>query len=365
MNYTYLHYEIGLTLLNGIGPRRAKLLLDKFKTADEVFNVSKKEFCVTTGFNSNLYERLGLGFALNQAEKIMRENEHIDVETISWNDPKYPRRLKQCEDAPLILYKRGAYDLNEGQYVAIVGTRDSSKYGKQIVNDFTEEIKDHPITIVSGLATGIDTIAHQKAIEQNLPTIAVLGHGLDRIYPSVNQGLAKRIESHGALITEFTPWSRPDRENFPKRNRIVAGISDATVVVESRSKGGSLITAELANDYNRDVFAFPGDISIDRSKGCNKLIAAQKAHLITCGDDFLKIMNWNDSKKKIGKQTSVFNDLSHVQLLILNKLDGDGTAIDVLSYRTKLSVSQLNVELLHLEMNGLVRLHPGKKYSSI
>lgn len=365
MNYTYLHYEIGLTLLKGIGPRRAKLLLEKFDHPKDIFEVTKKEFCLSTGFNSNIYDQLEMNAALLKAEKIIRLNKELEIETLVWHDENYPRRLRQCDDAPLVLFKKGVGDLNLGNYVAVVGTRDATNYGKNLVKKFTKSIQGSTITVVSGLALGIDTIAHEEALENNLSTIAVLGHGLDRIYPAKNKKLADKILCEGALITEFTPWSIPDRENFPKRNRIVAGISDATIVVESRSRGGSLITAELANDYNRDVFAFPGDVFADRSIGCNRLIAQQKAHLITHGQEFMKIMNWDNEKPKVSVQRPAFYNLTKPQNSIIKVLQEEETPIDVISFKTKMSISELNVELLHLEMSGLIKSLPGKKYAII
>lgn len=365
MNYNYLHYEIGLTLLNGVGPRRARLLYEKFNGAKNVFLANQQEFCGLTGFSPSAFGQLNLSEALQMADKILQKHQSLGVETITWSDPKYPRRLKQCEDAPMVIYTKGLADLNIGKYVAIVGTRDSSNYGQLLVKDFIRSLDGLPITIVSGLAHGIDTMAHQYALESNLTTIAVLGHGHDRIYPAANKNLAKSIELQGSLVTEFSPWSIPDRENFPKRNRIVAGMCDATVVVESRASGGSLITANLANDYNRDVFAFPGNISAERSMGCNRLIANQKAHLITSGLDFLEIMGWKKDLIKPVIQHTAFPNLNPIQQRILTTMSNEKIAIDILSFKSEMSISALNVELLQLEINGLIRSLPGNIYERI
>lgn len=216
---------------------------------------------------------------------------------------------------------------------------------------------------MSGLAHGIDACVHRYCLEYNVTTYGVLGHGFDRIYPSQNLRLAEEMLDQGGLISEFIPGTNPDRENFPKRNRIVAGISDATIVVESKIKGGSLITANLANDYNRDVFAFPGSIRDETSQGCNILIASQKAHLIQRPEDFLNLMAWAPDKAQKSVQRKLFPDLSEKQKSIVEFIaNGTKIQIDVLSLKTKLPISQLNTELFHLEMDGVILSLPGKKY---
>jgi DNA processing protein len=247
--------------------------------------------------------------------------------------------------------------------VAIVGTRNHSDYGKQQCEKLVEDLKEQKVIVISGLAFGIDTIAHRSAIKNNLQTIGVLAHGLDRIYPTQNKSLAKQMTEQGGLLTDFMSGTTPDKQNFPKRNRIVAGMCDALVVIESGSKGGSLITAELANSYNKDVFALPGRVSDAKSEGCNYLIKNNKASLVTGANDLMELMNWLPKEKTIKKQRELFIELSADERIVVNILQQqENIQIDELYFKSNLSSSAVASALLMLEMQGIITAMPGKVY---
>lgn len=365
VNYTYLHYQIGLSLLNQIGPIRAKEIVEQVPDLTCLFHWSKAEIHRKTSLRPKVIDQLQRKKALEKADSVIRYIKKNNITPIFYTDNNYPRRLKACNDSPIVLYQKGNLSLNDYNYVAIVGTRNATSYGKKICEELVRSLVETNTVVVSGLAKGIDATVHKFCLEYNVPTIGVLGHGLDIIYPTNNRKLAKEMEEKGALLTEFIPGTQPDRENFPKRNRIVAGMCDATIVVESKIPGGSLITAELAFDYNRDVFAFPGDIFQQSSKGCNKLIYEQKAHLIQSGDDFLKYMSWDTKEKPNSIQPKLFQELTDTQIKITNALKEEPLHVDVLASRIHLNASQLNAELFFLEMEGLVKGLPGKVYQLI
>ncbi len=364
MNCNHLHHQIALTLLHGVGPVKAKELMLHIESIEDIFTMSSTQLAKTCGVSRTLIEKMNRKEALQNASVVLEHMKKHEIQPFFMNQAEFPRRLKNCVDAPLLLYGKGALPLNQSKLVAIVGTRDATSYGKRLCDEIISSFVDQNIVVVSGLATGIDTHVHQRCVDLNVPTIGVLGHGFDRIYPSANRTLAKKMLEGGGLLTEFIPGTAPDRENFPKRNRIVAGMTDATIVVESKLKGGSLITAGLANDYNRDVFAYPGSIHKETSQGCNRLIAVQKAHLLQSPEDFLTMMNWKESQKKKDVQRQLFPDLNAIQTQIAKLLGEEQTLqIDILSLRTALPISQLNIELFQLEMNGVIQSLPGKKYT--
>ncbi len=278
-------------------------------------------------------------------------------------DKNYPQRLLNCYDSPAMLYYKGNADLNTSKIVAVVGTRNHDEYGKNVTEKLIEELAGEEILIVSGLAYGIDSIAHKAALKNNLRTVGVLAHGLDRIYPSQNSSLAKQMILQGGLLTEFSSCTRPDKQNFPLRNRIVAGISDAIVVTETGIRGGSLITAELGNSYNKDVFAFPGRTTDNKSEGCNFLIKNNKAALLTSADDLLENMGWKKKKPvQPKKQKELFIELSPDEKIIVGLLQEGPVHIDELFIKSKLSSSVVAAALLMLEMNGIITSLPGKIY---
>lgn len=363
MNYNNLHYKIALTLLHGIGPIKAKEVLNRAGSIELLFTLSAPELSKLVELKPSIIQKMKREEALLKSISVAEHLTKNEIRTYYFEEDNYPRRLLQCVDAPLLLYGKGNVDMNASKIVAVVGTRDATIYGKRICDELIGSFIDQNILVISGLALGIDAQIHKNCVDKGVSTIGVLGHGFDRIYPAKNRGLSENMMLNGGLLTEFIPGTNPDRENFPKRNRIVAGLCDATIVVESKIKGGSLITANLANDYNRDVFAYPGSIHMETSQGCNKLIADQKAHLLQSPDDFLTMMNWKNETRKKDIQKALFHDLSETQTKITDIISSHkAIQIDVISLKTELPISQLNAELFHLEMNGVIRALPGKKY---
>lgn len=363
MNYTYLHYQIGMTLLTQVGPIKAREILRHFQTAETFFHSTAKEIQSKCNFSASFIRNLNRKKALEKSHEVLEHALKNNIHIIFDQSPEYPRRLKQCIDAPLLMYCQGNVSMNPSKTLAIVGTRKATKYGLKITEEIIEQIQGQDIVVISGLAEGIDTTVHQSCLKYDIPTLAVLGHGLDRIYPASNRKLAEEMIASGALLTEFIPGTIPDRENFPKRNRIVAGMSDATVVIESDVKGGSLITARLASDYNRDVFAVPGNINQKYSSGCNTLIKEQRAQILLSTDQLFQEMNWRSPENKIEVTRSAFPQLNPQQQSIVDLLrKEERLQIDLISIHTELPISKLNIELFNLEMEGVVQALPGKVY---
>lgn len=357
-----LLYQIALTKLNGIGPRKALQLIAKTENIRQIFELSLSKLHQLTGFSKDVLRNIQKDNALMIAEKELSFIEKKEISTHFIFDATYPRRLKQCADAPLLLFTQGNVNLNPEKTVAIVGTRNATEYGIRLCEDLVKSLHNCNVQIISGLAYGIDICSHQAALKHQIPTIGVLGHSLDRIYPSSHKNIAKQMLENGGLLSEFLSGTKPDRENFPMRNRIVAGMSDAVIVVESKNSGGSLITAELAFDYNKDVFAFPGNVNQVYSEGCNKLIQKNKAHLITSGQEFIDMMGWKISEKHKSSQFSLFQDLTEEELEMVEQLNGQIEHIDVLSMKMKKPVSAINVLLITMEIKGVVKSFPGNKY---
>ncbi|MEO7961553.1 MAG: DNA-processing protein DprA [Ginsengibacter sp.] len=359
-----LLYQIALTLVPNIGDVHAKALVTYFGDAQSIFKARLSELEGLEGMGKVRAASVKKFQDFATAEKEIAFVEKFKIIPLFLTDAEYPQRLLNCFDSPTLLYYRGKADLNNQKIVAIVGTRNHDEYGKNICEQFIEELSSENVLIVSGLAFGIDSIAHKLSLKYNLQTVGVLGHGLDMIYPSQNASLAKQMSVQGGLLTEFRSGTKPDRQNFPLRNRIVAGISDAIVVVETGIKGGSLITAELGNGYNRDVFSFPGRITDAKSAGCNYLIKNNKAALITSGNDLLENMGWKQTlAAKPKKQKQLFIELTDEQKVIVSILQSEEQIhIDELYIRSKLTSSGVAAALLMLEMEGIVLSLPGKIY---
>jgi DNA processing protein len=272
--------------------------------------------------------------------------------------------LLNCYDSPTLLFYKGPADLNASKIVAIVGTRTNTEYGKQFTERLVKDLSEQNITIISGLAFGIDAMAHKAAIKNNLPTVGVVGHGLDKIYPSDHAGLAKEmIKNGGGILSEFFSGTKPDKHNFPLRNRIVAGISDATVLVETNIKGGSMITGNLANAYNRDVFAVPGRTTDTKSSGCNHLIKYNKAILLTDAEEILEVMGWKERKTKTRKQKELFIELSQEEKQVVQLLqEKEMVSIDEINLGSGLSSSTIAAAILNLELQNVIASLPGKMY---
>ncbi len=361
-----LLYRIAFTLIPGIGSVNGKKLLQKFGTAREVFQASTHALLSVPGIGPVMVNNIKNARVMHRAEQEIRFLEKNHVRALFFDEEDFPQRLLNCYDHPLMLYYRGQADLNHRRIVAFVGTRRATEYGKTWCRELIEGLREKDVLVVSGLAYGIDGCAHREALEQGMPTVGVLGHGLDRIYPAPHHKLAEEMLHHGGgLLTEFLSKTIPDRENFPKRNRIVAGMTDAVVVVESDKKGGALITAELANSYNRDVFAVPGRLGDQFSTGCNFLIKTNKAALIQSAADIGYIMGWEDRKIPDGHQTQLFVEMNDTEKTLYRILEEKGTlGIDKLIILTGFTPSAVASALLNMEFNGLVRSLPGKQYKT-
>lgn len=361
-----LLYQISLTQINGVGPVQAKLLLEYFETAEAIFKAKKKELSCIEGIGEIKASAIKAFNTFKDAEDEIKFIEKHHIKPLFITDKHYPQNLLHCYDAPTMLYYRGTDTLNTQKSISIIGTRTNSDYGKQVTEQLIEQLASENITIYSGLAFGIDAIAHKAAIKNNIPTVGVLAHGLDSIYPAQHKSLAKEMLLNGGLLTEFAKGTKADKHNFPKRNRIVAGISNATVVIETAIKGGSMITAELAYNYNRDVFAFPAKITDTKSEGCLKLIYQNKAVLITSVEQLLESMGWSDKTKNTKKQRQLFveltNDEKQILLLIETK---EEISIDEIYAAANLSSSNIAAALLGLELNNLIVNLPGKMYKTI
>ncbi len=360
-----LHYQIALTLLYGIGPRKAGHLISKLGGIEPIFKEKLTTLHKESGFNKEILKKMNRTEALLEAEKQVAYISKHKINTHFYLNSNYPRRLKQCYDAPILLYSKGDFDPNPHKTVAVVGTRNATEYGKTICEELISSFQHQNIQVISGMAYGIDICAHSQSVRHGISTIGVLGHGLDRIYPNTHSRIAEQMTEHGGLLTEFLPGTLPDRENFPMRNRIVAGMSDATIVIESKVSGGSLITAELAIDYNRDVFAYPGNVGQQYSAGCNKLLQQNKAQLIQSGDDFLKHMCWDEQNPNKISQPKLFVELEDEERILIDVMASSPQHIDVLSTMLKQPVSKMSVLLLQMELKGLIKSLPGNKYSPL
>jgi len=362
--YTELHYRLALTLIPNIGPVQTKILLQHFDVPD-IFKAKKRELEKIEGIGNIRAESIK---SFNDFSKVDEEIAFIEkykIRPLFITDEEYPKRLLNCYDSPTLLYYKGEADLNHDKVIAIIGTRNHTNYGKQITEQLVEQLTEQNVMIVSGLAFGIDAIAHKAAVKNNLRTIGVLAHGLDQVYPSQHTGLAKEmLKGGGGLLTEFRSQSKPDKHNFPTRNRIVAGMSDATIVVETGIKGGSMITAELANNYNKDVFAFPGKVTDPKSAGCNYLISNNKASLLADARELIDLMNWEEKKRPmLKKQKELFIELTDEERLIINILkEKKSVHIDEINLKSGLSSSSVAAAILSLELQNVVLSLPGKLY---
>lgn len=356
-------YQLALSQVDNVGVMSSKKLIKHFGTAEEVFMRSSAELMQIQGMNLARASAIASFSNFDPITKDLETAENLGVQVISFQDSAYPKRLNHCPDGPVVLFKKGPADLSAPRMVSIVGTRKITDYGKRVTRELVESMLPYNITVVSGLAYGVDINAHIACIELGLPTVAVLAHGLDTIYPNSHTRHANAMAEKGALLSEFGFGTTPDRENFPMRNRIVAGMTDATIVVESGAKGGSMITAKLANGYNRDVFAIPGRIHDDKSEGCNRLIKSNQAALLESAKDLEYIMGWSMPVNTKPIQTKIFVDLNPSEEALMAIMRADGkTQIDSLSLQSKLPMSMVMVHLLNLELNGLVRALPGKSY---
>ncbi len=373
-DYRDLKYQIAFSMLKGVGTITAKTLLTHFGTPENLFNTSEQEL-KKNGVTQKIIESLQCAPALlARAEKEIEFVKKKELQTTFITESSYPFRLKECVDAPILLYSKGNIgNLNARKMLAIVGTRRITEYGKKVCRDLVEEIsqKYPDAVIVSGLAYGADGCAHKSAIEFGLKTVGIVAHGLDIIYPPAHVNLVKKMLEHdGSVCTEFLTETNPDRQNFVKRNRIVAGLCDATIVIESGEKGGSLITAEIASSYNRDVLAFPGRKGDEFSAGCNKLIKTNKAAMIESVEDLEYVLGWESkidfSKQIVSPDLFAQMELTADEQRIFELLKRNETLhINQLSIEMGLPMSKISPLLVGLEFKGIVKCLPGSMYKVI
>lgn len=365
MNNNDLLHQIALTLVPNIGDVHAKALVNIYGDAQHIFKAKKHELELLEGIGTVRAKSIKDFTDFTSCEEEITFIDKYKITPLFITDKNYPQRLLNCYDSPPLLYYRGTADLNTSKIIAVIGTRSNSDYGKNITEKIIAGLAEQNVLVVSGLAFGIDTIAHKAALKNNLQTVGVLAHGLDRIYPAQNKPLAKQMADQGGLLTHFMSNTIPDKQNFPKRNRIVAGICDAILVIESAVSGGSLITAELGNGYNKDVFAIPGRTTDSKSEGCNYLIKNNKAALVTCADDILDNMHWkNNTKSSPKKQRELFIEFTPDEKVIVDILQQkENVQIDELYFKSGLSSSAVAQALLMLEMQGIILSLPGKVFT--
>lgn len=356
-------HKIALTFIKSIGPVNAKNLLAYCGSAEAVFSATKKQLLQIPGIGEKSVEAILTTNALQRAEEELQFINRHGIEVLFFTDENYPKRLKNCFDAPILLYFKGDANLNHTRIISIVGTRNATDYGRNLCKQLCEVLAPYDVLIVSGLAYGIDVTAHKECIANNIATVGVLGHGLDRLYPQIHKSVSQKMVLNGGLLSEFPTLTNPDKQNFPQRNRIIAGIADATIVVEASLKGGALITAEIANSYNKDVYAFPGRTSDVFSEGCNFLIKTNRAGLINNANDLIYYLGWdNEVKQKISKQTTLQINLTANEQKVIDALTNNQCAIDELSISVSIQPSKLAIILLTLEMQGIIISLPGKVY---
>lgn len=365
-----LFYTLALSQVEGVGDVLAKKLIHHCGDAETVLKSKPATLAKIDGIGRNLLKNLQSKTIFEIAEKELQFIEKENLQVLQYNKENYPKRLQNCFDAPLLLFQSGTVNIENQKIISIVGTRQITSYGCEFTKKLILEIAPLNPIIVSGFAYGVDIVAHQAAMDCGLQTIGVLAHGLNQVYPKNHKKYQSKMEENGGFLTEFWSHSNPDRENFVKRNRIVAGISEATIVIESAEKGGSLITAQIANDYNRDIFAVPGRITDKYSQGCNNLIKTQRAHVLTSAADLVYILNWEvDSKKKKEKaaiQKQLFVELTTDEQLIYNYLLKTGKeTLDTIAFDCELPTFKLSSILLNMELKGIVQPLPGKLFEII
>ena len=359
--------EIAFTLIPLVGPVLGRQLITYCGSVEAVFSETKHRIKTIPGIGEEIASQvINTRPLFIAAEEELQRMQKAGVQFIFYTDSTYPSRLLHIPDAPLNVYVKGNVNLNPERIVAIIGTRKPTVYGKACTEEIVQALSTYDVTVVSGLAYGIDITAHRMCVELNIPTIGVMGSGMGIIYPDSHSGTAKQMMKTGGLITEFPFDTGPDAVNFPMRNRIVAGLCDVLVVIESGIKGGSMITAALANDYNKDVAAIPGRKLDKASVGCNHLIKHQQAHLVETGDDIIDLMSWNKKTRQQSFQGNLFAEMSDPERKIYKLIVELGEKdIDTLAYESKSTPGELASILLTLEFKGAIRSLPGKKFAAI
>lgn len=362
-----LKYEIALSMVSGIGNIGAKKLIAYCGGAEAVFKEKKQHLLKIPGLGEKAVKMVREANCIVKAEKELRFLEEQQIEAHFFLNDSYPQRLTHCPDGPIILYTKGKVNLNAEKMISIVGTRNATVKGKAFCERLVEELKAYGVSVISGLAYGIDITAHKAAMENKLPTIAVLASGLDEIYPKVHYKYAQKMQENGGIASDYRSNTKMLPMQFAERNRIVAGMSDAVIVIESSHKGGSLITADLANGYNRDVFAVPGRVDDSQSVGCNRLIKANKAALLESAKDLEYIMGWEKrDHQPPSNQRQLFVELTEEEKKLIDSFgEENSTSLDLLSLNAGFPISKTASLLLDLEFKGVVRSMPGKIYQRL
>nr|MBK9652674.1 DNA-protecting protein DprA [Bacteroidota bacterium] len=368
-NTEELKYKIASTLIAGVGNMLAKTLVSYCGSFEAIFKEKKSHLEKIPGVGPVTCKKILAFKDFDRTEKEIEFIRKYKIQAWSYLDKQYPDKLRQCFDSPVMIYFKGNCDFNLQPCLAFVGTRKATDYGKQLCEEIIEALIPYNVNIISGLAYGIDICAHKQALKCDITTVGVLAHGIDKIYPPAHRSVAEKMLHNGGLITEYISETNPDRENFPTRNRIIAGLCNATIVIEAGERGGALITAEIANSYNRDVFAIPGRSTDEYSKGCNRLIKLQKAQMVESAADICYQLGWqNDAKaeKEKHKQVKLFIDLTPDEKTIYDFLiNNDQSGIDNICIACEMSTSRTAAALLSLEFAGLVKSMPGKIFKSL
>jgi DNA protecting protein DprA len=361
-----LFYLLALLKVDGIGDIMAKKLLTHFGNPEAIFKVKSNQISGIDGIGSVLLRNLKDKTVFQKANKELEFIKSNAINVSFFQDQNYPDRLKHCIDSPVLIFTSGNINLKNKKLISIVGTRQITSYGMEFCKKFIEDLAPLDPVIVSGFAYGVDIVAHQLAMDNNLQTIGVLAHGLNQIYPKTHKKYIARMEENGGFITEFWSSSNPDKEKFVRRNRIVAGMTEATIVIESADKGGSLITANLANDYNRDVFAVPGRVTDKYSQGCNDLIKTQKANVLTSAADLVYVLNWDVETKAKPIQKQLFVSLELDEQKIYDFLLKNGKELlDIIALECDFPIYKVSGILLNMELKGVIRPLPGKLFEAI
>lgn len=367
LNDQELFYLLALQKIEGVGDIVAKKLLINCGSAQAIFSEKPSKLLAIDGIGTVLLKKLKDKTVFEKAEKELKYINENKINFCFFQDENYPEKLRHCIDSPILLFTSGNINVNKKRIISIVGTRQITSYGTEFCKKLIADLAPLNPIIVSGFAYGVDIVAHQAAVEHNLQTIGVLAHGLNQIYPKVHKKYISKMEENGGFMTEFWNDVDPFKENFVARNRIVAGMSEATIVIESAEKGGSLITANMANDYNRDVFAVPGRISDKYSQGCNDLIKTQKANLLTSAADLVYMLNWDiekDTQKTVQKQ--LFVVLNDEEQKIYDYLIKNGKQLlDIIALECDFPVYKISGILLNMELKGVIRPLPGKLFEGI
>ena len=367
MTQSELHYTLALLQVEGVGDVLAKKLIQHCGNAEAVFTSKKSQLQKIDGIGSVVIKNLQDKSVFTKAEAEIQFIAQENIFTTYFQEENYPERLKHCYDSPVLLFQAGNINLQNRRMISIVGTRQITSYGMEFTKKLIEDLAPLNPVIISGFAYGVDIYAHQTAMEFGLQTIGVLAHGLNQIYPKTHKKYMAKMEQNGGFLTEFWSTSKPDKENFIKRNRIVAGISEATVVIESAEKGGSLVTANLANEYNRDVFAVPGRVSDKYSQGCNNLIKTQRANLMTSAADLVYMLNWElqrESQKAVQKQ--LFISLTNEEQKIYDYLQKTGKEMmDIIALECDFPIYRMSSILINMELKGVIRPLPGKIFEAV